>query len=642
MAMEISLFPEEILINIFRFLSGQDLINVAKTSNTFNRILCDKKCVSKLNFTKAYLCPETDIKEFLSHRGRCLNVTSLDISSCYWFKFKFITKLKNVQSLLMLAVPMTFPQLEAILTSCTKLVEFSLTWPEEDIKLGSWDEKLTIIDRECGNLGKLQVLEVLINFKFLSFMNFLAYCISLRRLIMTNHRAQPHFTNYDRFIEYNGRRLSLTHLEELVADPVNLYFQPEIFRDLRQRTQNSDDPPRLWKKCWIIGYHDDSFPDKKIMLNCSVLFLQVPSSLYALESAGTLDHLTELMVGSSVQININLTTVVSRCPNLMSLNVFDAGNVTLDIIEVYKLLPNLERLSLSCQPKQGPLKIKGGIANFRNLSHLTVPVCALVESQGENLQSVDRINNPIRFKRARTGSTVMLADIESAAFNQVFNNCSKLVMLQIGFSSDVPCCQLKIRWECLVNIKKLLNLTHLTLDGIPISSGQFLIEVAKGCSKLKSLRLRHLGIAGKCMYVIPLAEALPFCKNLIDFRLEQGNMAPGTLIFKALEHCEKLERFVYLCYRSFSPTDTDAVEHLIETRKSLIFIFIVCSLLTKRVCTQLRRKYAHIVSRPALVVFLRNFLNSVFRSNDKELFSIPACHINEMVDFRNWMYDSFK
>ena len=35
-----------------------------------------------------------------------------------------------------------------------------------------------------------------------------------------------------------------------------------------------------------------------------------------------------------------------------------------------------------------------------------------------------------------------------------------------------------VLWECLENIKKLKHLTHLTLDGLPILNGKFLLAVS--------------------------------------------------------------------------------------------------------------------------------------------------------------------
>ncbi|XP_064099093.1 LOW QUALITY PROTEIN: uncharacterized protein LOC135210189 [Macrobrachium nipponense] len=631
--LHITHLAEEIVLKILGYLAVEDLFRISLTCSFFSRLVCDREVVRELDFSKAYTYTTEDLKAFLVPRKRCLHISTLNLSNCYWIKASnFIVKLKNLQSLQMNAVPLTFVQFEAILKACPKIEDLSICWPEDavPVPLSKWKETVDKIDEVQNVIKNMHSVRALVNFNFAHFMVFLKRCHALRRLVITGHHsrrfcvsASSHSENQDK---WNFR---LPYLEKLVVDLEDVMFPiPYLGGILSGAKSDENDEkggddkqkkPVDWKICWINNRYPAANMELisgEIFSKCSRLYLGLTlDSFEKIKSLGVLPNIRELMVVGAAAVTINLTSIVTSCPNLQSLNVLFGLNIALDITKVFEKLPDIEKLSLHCQPLQGPPKIASGIAQFHNLTHLSVPVCALIEIRSKEKRQVFEeevdYTDCISFKRRRVGSRES-ATVELAAFNEVFENCSKIKMLQIGFNQEISCSPLKVQWECLSNMKKLESLTKLTLDSIPITSGGFLIEIAKECTKLEFLRLKRLGPSGKCVYTAQLAESLPFCKNLVHLRVEQNYLAPGTNIFKALEECPKLQRFALLSEKDVMALNLDAVEHLIQNHLSLIFVFILGGMLTRDKSVKLMRKYKNLESRPALIVRVKNILRDVF------------------------------
>ncbi|ROT77660.1 F-box/LRR-repeat protein 18 [Penaeus vannamei] len=378
-----------------------------------------------------------------------------------------------------------------------------------------------------------------------------------------------------------------------------------------------------------------------VLSKCSTLFLALtPYFREMVQKTGILHNLTALSVKGQTPVNTNLSNIISSCPKLKCLHVLFGLNVTVDTRKVSEKLPKLERLSICCQPEHGPPKIVNGIALLHNLTHLTVPVCALIEKlpDKEIKGASSEVVYTGGFKKRRVGITQCQSNAAVAAFNLVFDNCPHIVMLEIGFNTSTSCSPAKVLWECLENIKKLKGLTHLTLDGVPITNGNFLIVITRECTNLKFLRLRSLGPSGKCVYLSQLIQALAYCKNLVNLRIQQNYLAPGTNIWKALEACNSLQRVFISSERDTQALDLNALATLIDKQTNLVFVFVVGANTSKEKCTNFTRKYKKLV-RPALVVRVRNILYDVFDEKNTDNRTTPACHYNEMVTFRSWAFD---
>ncbi|XP_071536132.1 F-box/LRR-repeat protein 18-like isoform X2 [Panulirus ornatus] len=629
MEVNIEFLPDEIIVRILHFLCDEDLLSVASVSNRFSNIVCVRQVIRDLDLRRTYRYSTEDFKTFFLPRARCRNIQRINLDHVYWIRLpSFVVKLKNVETLRMIGTPLTFLQLKWILTSCPKLQDLSISWPD-DMESDKQEQWIGGFNEVKGVLSRLQTLWILIYADPVPLLELLNHCTGLKKLIITNHHACM-FLNIPRSFSGKKYKMSFPHLQELIIDLADgcfpLYLLGCLFQSILEGCQISAD----WKTYWA-----------NMLIYVNSESLEVWEML---RETGSLHHLQELLVNGQAPRTINLTTIVCSCPNLRSLNIVRGLNITLDVKKVCEALPHLQRLSICCQPEQGPPKIIEGIATLRYLTHLTVPVCALIEIQHNKETSMKKSDAliSIGFKRKRVGvsSANSLARAELAAFSLVFENCPLIIMLEIGFNTRVSCSPARVHWECLENIKKLKRLTHLTLDGIPITDGIFLIEITKGCSELEFLRLRHLGPYGKCCYLEHLPQALTFCKKLVNLRIEQNYLAPGTAIFKALLECEKLERLFMHSERDMEGLDISAIDDFIEKQKSLVFVFIVGSHTPIYKCAKLARKYKKSF-RPALIVRVRNALCDVFTDQNTETRTTPACHYNEMITFRSWTVESF-
>lgn len=546
----------------------------------------------------------------------------------------------------MLGTPLTFLQLKWILTSCTKLQDLSISWPDDmesdNAKqwVGGFSEVKTV-------LSELKTLKIMIYANPMPLLELLIHCTGLKKLVIINHHARKFFSA-PRIFSDKEYTLNFPHLQELIIDHLDgsfpLYLLAGLLLKISEGCQSSAD----WETFWTntpVYINGNTFDNVAVIQKCSRVFLTLTPQIWdMLCKAGPLHNLKELLVTGQAPRSINLTSIIRSCPNLKSMNIMCGLNITLDMKKLCELQPKLERLSICCHPEQGPPKIVEGIATLRHLTHLTVPVCALIEIRHTKKSCITKAENLITvgFKRKRVGvpSTSNLEEVEIAAFNLVFENCPMITMLEIGFNTSTSCSPAKVHWECLENMKKLKRLTHLTLDGIPITNGLFLIEIAQGCQELKFLRLKHLGPSGKCCYLAHFSQALAHCRNLVNLRIEQNYLASGTALFKSLQGCEKLERVFIHSERDSQSFDIPAIDSFIEKQANLVFVFIVGSQTPKNKCAKLTRKYKNSF-RPALVVCIRSALWDVFDDKNTEIRTIPVCHYNEMITFRSWTYDAF-
>ncbi|KAK3876139.1 hypothetical protein Pcinc_019048 [Petrolisthes cinctipes] len=632
MEVNISYLPDEILLLIFSILPSVDLLAVARVCKRFNDIASDGRVVRDIDLRKAYHYKTDDLREFF--RPRCLTITHLNANHMYWIKFPaLVEKLKNVQSLHMLGSSLTFKQLLSILKSCQKVEHLSITWPD-DVKTNSFALVQTTAVR-------LRSLAVLVSQYPISLLTLLQYTTSLTSLTITNHHA-PNLFAIPSSVTSPVKDLCLPNLTDLIVDHVGGSFSYRVLGRLVERVVEAAGSTAEWCTFWIntsIRIHMSS-PLTTVVPKCKRLFLLVNTGVYEeLKQAGQLPQLHHLFIdGETPQIH-SLSPLLRSCSNLRSLHMHGL-NITLDLRQVCEASPYLQRLSVCCQPQLGPVFTKA-VSCLTHLTHLTVPVCALIGVLDE-VKVEGREERSMRepfLKKQRVGVSSR-ENAHLATFNLVLDNCPHLVVLEIGFSGRLSCSPKRVWWECLENIQKLTSLTHLTLDGVPITSGAFLIQIAKGCQRLEFLRLRHLGPSGNCTYLSHLAQALPHCYNLRHLRVEQNYLAPSTGLWTGLQSCQFLERLLVLSQSDGRELDLVGLDALISSLPHLVFVFVGGSHTPKSKCAAITKKYKH-SNRAALVVLVRPGLWDVFEDSNTETRLIPPVHFNEMVTFRSWAFTSY-
>jgi len=193
---------------------------------------------------------------------------------------------------------------------------------------------------------------------------------------------------------------------------------------------------------------------------------------------------------------------------------------------------------------------------------------------------------------------------------------------------------MKVAVESLKYIQHLVHLTSLTLNNLPIRNGQFLIPILQNCKVLKRIRLKDLGPGGLCCYIKQLGQALQFCHQLVDLRVEQNSLAPCRELFQSIRNnCQRLERIALISpspgYTSYNSED---IQELIRGVCTLVFAYFRTAYLTQRdeiLLQRLTKKLQR--GRPELFV-----LASGSELTSTKKLNVPICHLTEMVDINSW------
>ncbi|XP_076035175.1 uncharacterized protein LOC143021501 [Oratosquilla oratoria] len=647
MEVNIERLPNEILLKIFKYLPHEDLIWIGTVCRRFDDLSSDKSVIENVNLDKSQQYIEKDFICFFSKKIRCLNIRRISLNNIYWVRLpSLVVKLNNLETLHLVGTTLTFLQFKWILTSCPKLKKLSISWPEDmqtyNKKL--WSGGLNEVSEVLSHLTYIQVLVHTDPFPLLVLLNF---CQGLEDIIITNHHARASL-NTPGILNITKAVPELPNLKRLIMDLADGDFRVQLATHVAQFILDGCKKSSEWKTFWINGHHQIiiSTPAVNMLQTCKRLLVNLtPDMVSTLQKVESLDSLETLMVKGQSPHIVNLTSLVRSCPNLKNFHVLDGLNLSFDMRKICDSLPNLEKLSICCQPSSSPLRVSESIAKLRKLTHLSVPTCVLIDTVNSNQPTQSQNdggypNFTHGFKRQRVGVTHVFK-VHDAAFNSVLENCPQLQLLEIGFTTRISCSPARVNWECLENIKKLHNLTHLTLDSLSITNGNFFILIAESCVKLCHLRIKDLGSSAKCCYKAHLIKAIPAFKQLQKFRLEQHHLAPAADLFQALKSCSKLEQLFIHSERDSMALDTDALCSLIDQHTSLLFVFVVGAGTTKAKCTIVTRKYKK-TKRPALIVRLRNVLWDVFDPKNVDNRNIPACYYNEMITYRSWAYDYWK
>ncbi|XP_072034272.1 F-box/LRR-repeat protein 18-like [Amphiura filiformis] len=186
----------------------------------------------------------------------------------------------------------------------------------------------------------------------------------------------------------------------------------------------------------------------------------------------------------------------------------------------------------------------------------------------------------------------------------------------------------------LACISQWKHLSSLTLAWLPgILHGKCLIEITKGCSRLRFLSLAYIGLQGGCVYQQALCEALKYAKSLQDLRVEQPYLRVNDTLCKALQHCTQLTRLCLLTLKSqFSHNGVLSVFHECKNLCVLHIVTGSSGAACKRLTTDLNARYKE--QRPALNVCITT-------GNDRieSLGKVAQVHMKEVILLRSHVCD---
>ncbi|TRY64424.1 hypothetical protein DNTS_017118 [Danionella cerebrum] len=689
----ISDFSDEILLSILRYVPSHDLIlNVGRVCRKLQILCLDKSLRAHVNMQKEYAVNDDAVKQLLKNISG--DIQSLNLSGCYWLSGSTVEQLTRCKALTRLDLSgcrLTSVRLSNLLSSLRCLTSLALDVGQGfDLHQLSAEGKAALVRLQelkqtlltpsygvvpcCSGLRRLCL--------------YLEASEGLREAggcaqLMVGQSSVPHYQNLRWFSarlapgEVNRTLLALylavfsmrvpEGLTGLVLSvpgpapprPVAVMALMKSMASSMINTVSALQLPRTWLDGGILSM---------VLAHGCPAYLNVSrcsspgfNPLHALLSAG--HKLTPLR-------SLNLRGCGRGHPAENS----GKGEEEMDAESIKALsecCPHLNHLNLSAThyhqdtPAGQDGHLLGALGHLSTLCSLSLPVCAFSQCQpmAVNHQNTEFASRSLLLglkKSSRIGvptyrppaelSEVVDEEQQDAApcIQPLIQGCPYLVELELigaGFSSAMPRNEPAIRkdpaacrWSCSVGDRALAALggmkflRKLTLAHLPgVLKGTGLIELVRGCKELCSLSLANLGSLKTMNYTQALVEALSYCTQLRDLRLEQPYFNGNAVFFEALSQCLQLQRLCLVSrHGTFQPT---AVATFMQSCADVIMChmfmggtLVACKTLQKTLLDSLSE------SRPALSVVIYPLLHEDLAHVIR---GMPLCHLDEITLFKS-------
>uniref|UniRef100_A0A672MAS1 F-box and leucine-rich repeat protein 18 n=1 Tax=Sinocyclocheilus grahami TaxID=75366 RepID=A0A672MAS1_SINGR len=275
------------------------------------------------------------------------------------------------------------------------------------------------------------------------------------------------------------------------------------------------------------------------------------------------------------------------------------------------------------------------------LCSLALPVYSNTDNSSRSLLLGLKKSSRIGVPTYRTAAEVTVGQGEERqdrglCIQPLLQGCPHLVELELigaGFSSAMPWNEPAIRkdpaacsWSYNVRGGELLTLAYLS----GVLKGTGLIELVQGCKDLCLLSLANLGSLKTTNYTQALLEALSYCTQLRDLRLEQPYFNANAGFFEALSQCHQLQRLCLVSrHWTFQPA---AVVSFMQSCADAIMChmfmggtLVACKTLQKTLLDSFS------ITRPALSVVIYPLLH---KDLAHVIRGIPLCHLDEITLFK--------
>ncbi|XP_059409591.1 F-box/LRR-repeat protein 18 [Carassius carassius] len=689
----ISDFSDEILLNILRFIPSHDLmLNVSQVCRKLRTLCLDKSLRAHVHLHKEYTANDDAVKQLLKKLSS--DIQTLNLSSCYWLAGSTVdqvTRCKALVSLDLSGCQLTSVRLSHLLTSLRSLRSLALdVGPEFDLHQLSAEGKSALARLQelkqtlltpsygvvpcCSALRRLHL--------------YLEASEGCREAggctqLMVGQSSVPHYQNLRWFSarlapgEVNRTLLALylavfsmrvpEGLTGLVLSvpgpvpprPVAMTALMESMASTVGNTVSALQLPRTWLDGAILGLVlAHGCPSYLNVSRCSSPGF---NPLHVLLSAGR--DLTPLK-------SLNLRGC-GRGPLAESCGKGEEEMDAESVKALTECCPHLIRLNLSAMHYHLPAgedgHLCGALGHLAALCSLALPVCALAQSPPapSNIQDphTDLFSRSLLLglkKSSRIGVPTYRPTTEvtvgqgeerqdrGLCIQPLLQGCPHLVELELigaGFSSAMPRNEPAIRkdpaacpWSYNVGDGELAALggmkflRKLTLAHLPgVLKGTGLIELVQGCKDLRLLSLANLGSLKTMNYTQALLEALSYCTQLRDFRLEQPYCNANVAFFEALSQCHQLQRLCLVSrHGTFQPA---AVAAFMQSCTQVIMChmfmggtLVACKTLQKNLLDSIS------ISRPALSVVIYPLLHEDLAHVIR---GMPLCHLDEITLFKS-------
>uniref|UniRef100_A0A8C1N767 F-box and leucine-rich repeat protein 18 n=1 Tax=Cyprinus carpio TaxID=7962 RepID=A0A8C1N767_CYPCA len=570
----ISDFSDEILLNILRFIPSHDLmLNVSQVCRKLQTLCLDKSLRAHVHLHKEYTTNDDAVKQLLKNLSG--DIQTLNLSGCYWLAGSTVdqvTRCKALVSLDLSACRLTSVRLSLLLTSLSTLTAIGLV-------------------PCCSALHRLHLyLEASEGWREAG------GCTQL----MVGQSSMPHYQNLHWF------------------------------------------SARLAQVCTLLALYLAVF-GMRVPEGLTGLVLSVPGPVPPRPVA-----MMALMESMASTVGNTLSALQLPCTWL--------DGAILGRVLAHGC-PSYLNVSRCSSPGFNPLHALLKESQLPRLWPRTLSPRAVGKVRRRWMQRVSKhllnVNSRIGVPTYRPTTEVTVGQGEERedrglSIQPLLQGCLHLVELELigaGFSSAMPRNEPAIRknptacpWSynvgdgelaALGGMKFLRKLTLAHLPGVLRGTG--LIELVQGCKDLRLLSLANLGSLKTMNYTQALLEALSYCTQLRDLRLEQPYFNANTTFCEALSQCHHLRRLCLVSrHGTFQPAAVAAfMQSCTEVTMCHTFMggtLTACKTLQKTLLDSFS------ISRPALSVviylLLHEDLTQVIRG-------MPLCHLDEITLFKS-------
>ncbi|XP_023670697.2 F-box/LRR-repeat protein 18 [Paramormyrops kingsleyae] len=684
--LSISGFSDEILLNILTHVPSHDLVlSVGRVCKKMKTLSLDKSLTNHVRLSKEYLASDDAVRQVVKELAS--DIQTLNMSGCYWLSGATIDQLTRCKGLVKLDLSgcrLTSLRLSKILSVLRGLRSLAI-----DIDNGFDLNQLS--SESKATLSQVNELKQTL---YTPSYGVVPCCTNLERLLlyfeihdvtregstvccqlMVGQSSIPHYQNLQVFFarlapgEVNQTLMNLylavfsvrvpEHLRVfIISIPGNNPGHWPAARSLLEgMARNGALEALQLPKTWV----------EHSSLQC-ILKHSVPSHLNFSRCSVFGSHLIHRILSNVQDLRQLVSLNLSGCIQGLFLDCTWKADEQIDGCAMESLVsacPNIRHLNLSAAHYHGTPGSEEHLCTFlarlRSLRSLALPVCAVSDGAKTSEQVVQDNVAPLSSslmlglkKTARVGLQTYRVNSEprasesSSAFRALLEGSPFLEVLELigsNFSSAMPRNEPAIRKEqaaCslagqigdseVAVVGMLLFLRRLTLAQLPgMLKGTGLLEVAMKCRDLQTLSLANLGVLKNMTYMPSLIEALPYCKQLRDLRLEQPYINANARFFQALSQCRALRR---LCIISRNGTfQADAVVSFMESCLDVI----VCHMFmggTLVACRNLQKTLQDRFSseRPALNVVIYPLLHEDLALIIREM---PLLHLDEITLFKS-------
>ncbi|XP_059408127.1 F-box/LRR-repeat protein 18-like isoform X1 [Carassius carassius] len=694
-SVSISDFSDEILLNILRFIPSHDLmLNVSQVCQKLQTLCLDKSLRAHVHLHKEYTANDDAVKRLLKNFSsdiqtlnlsgcywlagstvdqvsRCKALVSLDLSGCRLTSVRLSHLLTSLRSLRSLALDVgpgfdlhqMSAEGKAALARLQELKQTLLTPSYGVVPCCSALRRLHLYLessegwREAGGCAQLMVGQSSVpHYQNLRWFSARLAPGEVNRTLLALYLAV-----FSMRVPEGLMGLVLSVPGPAPPRPVAMTALMESMASTVGNTVSALQLPRTWLDGAILG---------RVLAHGCPTYLNVSrcsspgfNPLHVLLSAGR--DLTPLQ-------SLNLRGC-GRGPLAESCGKGEEEMDAESLKSLTECCPHLIHLNLSATHYHHALPagqdghLCGALGRLTALCSLALPVCALAQSppapvnpQDSNTDHSSRSlllglkkSSRIGVPTYRTATEVTVGQGEERqdrglCIQPLLQGCPHLVELELigaGFSSAMPRNEPAIRkdpaacpWSYNVGDSELAALggmkflRKLTLAHLPgVLKGTGLIKLVQGCKDLSLLSLANLGSLKTMNYTHALLEALSYCTQLRDLRLEQPYFNANAAFFEALGQCHQLQRVCFVSrHGTFQPA---AVVSFMQSCTDVIMChmfmggtLVACKTLQKSLLDSFS------ITRPALSVVIYPLLHEDLANVIR---GMPLCHLDEITLFKS-------